>query len=192
MPAAAQEPVVRPAMRRPRDSPDEGLVGAVFPDVDLPDQDGIVRRLSELADGDPLLVQFFRGPWCPKEQTWFRELLRLQDAADVAYTRMVSISVDPTETLRGLRDGLGARWPFLSDVERRWIERLDLRETTDTVHDPYAPYVFVLLPDLEVSAAWNGYWYWGRPCREELWTALRAATRRLRPDWTPDEPDRRG
>jgi peroxiredoxin len=170
-------------LRRPADSPDPGLVGAAFPDLTLPDSDGIPRTLSALADGDPLVLQTFRGPWCPKEQTWFRELLPLQDEADVAYTRMVSLSVDQPEVLASLRDGLGARWTFLSDAERRYVDVLGLRETTDSTHRPYAPYAFVLLPDLTVSAAWNGYWYWGRPTRQELWLALREATRRVRSDW---------
>lgn len=168
---------------RPRQSPDAGLVGAPFPDLELPDHDGITRRLSWLADGDPLVLQTFRGPWCPKEQTWFRQLVPLQDEADVAYTRMVSLSVDPPEVLSGLRAGLGARWPFLSDADRAWLDVLGLRETTDTTHDPYGPYVFVLLPDLTISAAWNGYWYWGRPTLEELRLALRLATRQLRSEW---------
>lgn len=176
-----------PRLRRPRDSPDPGLVGAIFPDLRLPDHDAVLRTLSELVDGDPLLLQTFRGPWCPKEQTWFRQLLPLQEEADVAYTRMVSLSVDPPEVLAALRTGLGARWTFLSDAGRRYLDVLGLRETTDAIHRPYAPYVFVLQPDLSISAAWNGYWYWGRPTREELRLALRESTRRVRSDWVVPE-----
>jgi len=168
---------------RPRQSPDAGLVGAPFPDLELPDHDGITRRLSWLADGDPLVLQTFRGPWCPKEQTWFRQLVPLQDEADVAYTRDGQPQRRPT---RGpVRSARRARrpLPFLSDTDRAWLDVLGLRETTDTTHDPYGPYVFVLLPDLTISAAWNGYWYWGRPTLEELRLALRLATRQLRSDW---------
>lgn len=96
---------------------------------------------------------------------------------------MVSLSIDPPDVLAGLRNGLGARWTFLSDSDRRYLDALDLRESTDTEHAPYAPYVFVLRPDLTVAAAWNGYWYWGRPDRSELRQVLRAVTRELRSDW---------
>lgn len=41
----------------------------------------------------------------------------------------------------------------------------------------------MLAPDLTVSAAYNGYWYWGRPGVEELRADLRTLTRMLRPDW---------
>jgi peroxiredoxin len=158
--------------------------GDAFPDLVLPDHAGRRRSLRELAAGDPLVLQTFRGPWCPKEQTYFaRQMVPLQDEAEVAYTAMASLSVDPPEVLSALRSGLGARWPFLSDAGREHLDALGLRETTDTVHHPYQPAVFVLDPELRVHAAWNGYWYWGRPGVDELRRALREVTRALRPDW---------
>ena len=37
--------------------------GDQFPDLSLPDESGTLRSLSSLADGQPLFVSFFRGPW---------------------------------------------------------------------------------------------------------------------------------
>lgn len=37
--------------------------GNRFPDVGLPDHSGHRRRLSELAGGDPLVLNFYRGYW---------------------------------------------------------------------------------------------------------------------------------
>jgi peroxiredoxin len=51
-------------------------VGA-FPDLVLPDHTGSERRLSELVAGDPVVLQTYRGWWCPKEQAFFRRLLAL-------------------------------------------------------------------------------------------------------------------
>src|SRR6266852_7321242 len=65
--------------------------GQPFPELELPDHYGNVRRLSELAGGDPVFLQFYRGFWCPKEQAFFRRLVQLQDEAEVAYTRFISI-----------------------------------------------------------------------------------------------------
>jgi hypothetical protein len=67
---------------------------AGFPDFTLPDHAGNGRRLSELVGDDPTVPQFFRGWWCPKEQEFFRRMLRVQDAAQVAYSRLISVSVD--------------------------------------------------------------------------------------------------
>ena len=130
-----------------------------------------------------MVAVFFRGWWCPKEQQFFRGLTRLQDEAEVAYTRMVSISVDTIAELAAFRAGLGARWTFLSDADREWLPRLGLLETTDTVHHPYVPTVFVLFPDLRIHAVYNGYWFWGRPTLDDLRQDLRAVTRARRPDW---------
>lgn len=159
--------------------------GDAFPELTLPDQDGHERRLSDLAGGDPLLLHTYRGWWCPKERAFARQLVALQDEIEVAYTRVVSVSVDPPAVAAAFRAGLDARWPFLSDETRSWLPRLGLREVSDTVHDPYLPTVWLLLPDLTVSRWWLGYWYWGRPTPDELRLALREATATVRPDWDP-------
>ena len=77
-----------------------------------------------------------------------RELCRLQDELEVAYARIVVVSVDPPEVQAAFRAGLGARFVFLSDAERRWLPRLGLEETTDTLHRPYLPAAFTLFGDL--------------------------------------------
>ncbi len=159
--------------------------GSTFPDIDLPDHVGNRRRLSQLAAEDPVVLQFYRGWWCPKEQAFFRRLVALQDEAEVAYTRFVSVSVDPPEVAAAFRAGVGARWTFLSDAERSWIDELGLVETSDTTHRPYLPRVFTLKPDLTIHAAYNGYWFWGRPTNEELRQDFRSISQSVRPDWEP-------
>src|SRR5262249_50726278 len=131
-----------------------------FPDLDLRDHTGRSRSLSEIAGGDPIVLISSRGWWCPKEQRYLRGLVQLQDEFEVAYTKLVVVSVDPPDVQAAFRAGLGARFVFLSDSERRWLDRLGLRETTDTVHHPYRPAAFTLFPDLRVHRSYNGYWYW--------------------------------
>jgi peroxiredoxin len=159
--------------------------GREFPDLELPDHAGNTRRLSELAGIDPLVLTFYRGWWCPKEQTFFRGLVELQNEVEVAYARMVSVSVDAPEVESAFRAGLGARWTFLSDEKRRYLHELDLLETTDRNHDPYVPTVFTLFPDLRIHRVYNGYWFWGRPTLEELRRDLREITHEIRDDWYP-------
>ncbi|HEX6920484.1 MAG TPA: redoxin domain-containing protein [Actinomycetes bacterium] len=157
--------------------------GRGFPDLELPDHTGVIRTLSELAEGDPLVLSFFRGWWCPKEQAFFRGLARLQEEVEVAYSRLVSVSVDPPGELSAFRAGLGARWTFLSDQDRRYLDALGLRETTDTLYRPYVPTTFTLRPDLAIHSVYNGYWFWGRPTHEDLRQDLRAITMAVRSDW---------
>lgn len=157
--------------------------GARFPDLDLPDHTGRPRLLSELAGGDPVALVTSRGWWCPKEQRYLRALARVQDEFEVAYTRIVVVSVDPPEVQAAFRAGLGVRFTFLSDSERRWLPKLGLLEGTDTVHHPYRPAGLTLFPDLTIHRAYNGYWFWGRATMEELRQDMRAITRAVRADW---------
>ena len=157
--------------------------GNRFPDLDLPDHTGRARMLSELTSGDPLALITSRGWWCPKEQRYMRELCGVQNEFEVAYSRVAVVSVDPPELQAALRAGLGARFTFLSDSERRWLDRLGLREGTDTIHEPYRPGAFTLFPDLTIHGAFNGYWYWGRATMEELRQEMRAISMEIRDDW---------
>jgi peroxiredoxin len=157
--------------------------GETFPDLDLPDHTGRARTLRELAGGDPLALLFSRGWWCPKEQRHLREVTALQDEFEVAYARIVIVSIDAAEVQAAFRAGLGARFVFLSDPERRWLQRLDLLEETDTTHRPYRPTAFTLHPDLTIHAAYDGNWYWGRPTTEDLRQDMRAISRAVRTDF---------
>ena len=172
-----------PSPLEPTDSPSPDLVGTAWPDVELLDHTGIRRTLSEVSGGDPVFLHTWRGTFCPKEQTFFRSvLLPLQDECDVAYTRLVSLSTESPEVSYAFRAGLGARWTFLSDPDRTVLAQTGLVETTDTEHEPYAPYAWLLLPDLTITAAWNGYWYWGRPTAEEIRLGFRDALRTVHSD----------
>lgn len=157
--------------------------GQKFPDIELPDHTGRTRSLSGLSAGDPLAVLFSRGWWCPKEQRHLREMTRFQDELEVAYARIVVVSVDAPEVQSAFRAGLGARFTFLSDADRVWLDRLDLLEETDTTHQPYRPTAFTLLPDLTVHRSYDGYWYLGRPGREDLRRDLREISAQVREDF---------
>lgn len=157
--------------------------GVTFPDLDLPDHTNRPRLLSELAGGDPLVLLFSRGWWCPKEQRHLREVTALQREFEVAYTRIVVVSIDTPMVQAAFRAGLGARFTFLSDAERRWLPRLDLLEESDAVHRPYRPTAFTLFPDLAIHARYDGYWYWGRPTLEDLRRDMREISRQVRDDF---------
>ncbi len=159
--------------------------GSVMADLALPDHASNARTLAGLVGGDPTVLHFYRGWWCPKEQAFFRRLIALQDELEVAYVNLVSVSVDPPEVAAAFRAGIGARWTFLCDPGHAYVDELDLLEVTDTVHHPYLPTVAVLRPDRTVHAAYDGYWFSGRPTLEELRQDLRAVTRDVRADFAP-------
>jgi hypothetical protein len=47
------------------------------------------------------------------------------------------------------------------------------------------PFTFVLDPDLRIYSIYCGYWFWGRPSRDELWRDLREVLRATRQDFDP-------
>jgi peroxiredoxin len=162
--------------------------GALFPDFELPDQSGRRRRLSDIQGIDPMIVVLSRGAFCPKDRRQLRNLVELAPELKVAYTKIVTISTDNLLETNELRDGLGATWPFLSDLGRTVQKDLDIAEYTDPTHDPMIPHTFVLGPGLEIHSIYNGYWYWGRPSNEDLRRDLREVTRRVRSDWDLGAP----
>jgi len=157
--------------------------GAAIPDYELPDQESVSRRLSEIQGDDPLILTLARGHYCPKEHLQHLELAAFYAKIAVGYTRIATISTDIHHTSQEFRLSVGAQWPFLSDPERIVQKDLDIKEYTDPDNDPMIPHTLVLKPGLVVHSVYNGYWFWGRPSISELWQELRDVSRQIRRDW---------
>jgi peroxiredoxin len=165
--------------------------GAAFPDYELSDHRGKHRTLSDLQQGDPLVLVLARGGFCPKDRRQHEGLLQLHREMQVGYCRLVTISTDNLLETNEFRSGVGARWPFLSDPSRTIQKDLEIAEYTDPQHNPMIPHTLVLEPGLRVYKIYNGYWFFGRPTVEELRLDLRAVLRRCRPDWDINSTEQR-
>jgi peroxiredoxin len=157
--------------------------GGTLPDYELPDQDSVTRRLSEIQGDDPMILTLARGHYCPKEHQQHLELAANYAKIAVAYTQIVTISTDDHHTSQEFRASVGAQWPFLEDPERTVQQDLDIKEYTDPERDPMIPHTLVLKPGLVIHRIYNGYWFWGRPSFVDLWHDLREVMREIRPDW---------
>src|ERR1700677_4085530 len=93
--------------------------GGIFPDYELPDHTGELRKLSELQGTDPLILTLARGHYCPKEQQQHLDLAAFYPKIAVAYTQVATISTDDHHTLQEFRASVGAQWTFLSDSDRK-------------------------------------------------------------------------
>ena len=162
--------------------------GAHFPDFELTDHTRQKRKLSELQGSDPMILVLSRGHFCPKDHQQHLMLAEFYTKVNVAYTKMVTISTDPLLELSEFRSSVGAQWPFLSDVQRKVQQELDIQEYTDPAHDPMIPHTIILEPKLIVYKIYNGYWFWGRPSTQDLWQDMRAVFQKVRPDWDPSAP----
>jgi thioredoxin-dependent peroxiredoxin len=93
--------------------------GDLVPDFELPDQDGVVRKLSDLLEKGPVVLFFYPAamtPGCTKESCHFRDLGADFEAAGA---QRVGISADPVEKQRAFADEHGFDYPLLSDEDRR-------------------------------------------------------------------------
>src|SRR5271170_4505500 len=93
--------------------------GSIFPDYELPDHTGTLRKLGELQGDDPLILTLARGHYCPKEHQQHLELAAFYPKIAVAYTQVVTIATDDHHTLQEFRASVGACGPFCpTPVER--------------------------------------------------------------------------
>ena len=164
---------------------DDLVPGNTFPDIRLPEHTGRELSLGEIAKGQPLVLCFARGWWCPKEQVRLRMLTSLQEELTREYGAIAVVTVDEPYVNGAFRAGLGASFRFLSDADRSLARELDLLELTDEKHTPYLPFTFVLDSRLRIHAIWCGFWFWGNPTPEELRLALREITRAEQPTYEP-------
>lgn len=162
--------------------------GNKFPEIELPNQDNELVGLTSLMRGFPAVLVFSRGYYCPKDRRQLTNYVNhLQPELIVNYCKLAVVSVDTPMLSKEVRDGLGATFPFLCDVEKKVITDLDIVDLTDPVHSPVAvPYTFVLDRDRTIYKIYNGWWFVGRPTVEELRMDYRALLSR-RADWWYDK-----
>ena len=157
-----------------------------FPDMALSSHQNELTRLSHFTkpslldehlgflDGYPLILVFFRGFFCPRDQQQMRQLVEFQHELAVNYGKLVAVSVDPPLVQAAFRAGLRAQWTFLSDEQSTIIKQINILDETEGEYAYRAqPYTFVLRPDLRIHAIYNGWYFVGRPTNEELRHDLR-------------------
>lgn len=162
-------------------------IGDKFPDVELLNHRGKPKRLSQFTqpslmdkklgflDGYPLIVIFYRGFFCPRDNQHMRELVQFQDELRVSYVQLATISVEPPQVQAAFRAGLGAQWTFLSDEKREVVKQINILDETEGEYAYVAqPYTFVLRPNLTIYKIYNGWFFVGRPTLNELRRDLRA------------------
>jgi peroxiredoxin len=159
--------------------------GDVFPDFELPDENGDLHRLSELQGDDVLVLMLGRGEHCPRERQHQRELLKLAEWSSVAFTQLVTVLPNDLHDVYKLKISTGAHWTFLADADLELQATLDIREYTDPHHAANVPHTVILSPGLVIEKVYVGYWFWGRPSPYQLWADLGELLARIKPDFDP-------
>jgi peroxiredoxin len=154
--------------------------GRKLRDFELPDENAVLHRLSELQGDDAMVLMLGRGEHCPRE--------RQHQWCSVAYTQLVTVLPNDLHDTAKLKTSTGAHWTFLADADLAVQTALDIREYTDPHHAATVPHTLVLAPGLVIDKVYVGYWFWGRPSPYQLWQDLADLHRRIKPDYDPTVP----
>jgi peroxiredoxin len=138
--------------------------GTTIPDVELPDENGVLHRLSELQGSSAMVLHLSRGEHCPRERQHHRELLRFHELCSVAFTELVSVLPNDLHDTLKLKISTGARWTFLSDGDLELQDHFDINEYTDTHHaHAGVPHTLILSPGLTIEKGVRGLLVLGPP-----------------------------
>jgi peroxiredoxin len=165
--------------------------GSQFPDFELPDENGVMHRLSELQGDDPMVLMLGRGEHCPRERQHQRAMVEFHGWSLVAFTQMVTILPNSQHDAYRMKIAAGASWTFLADEDLEVQKALDIGEYTDDHHSANVPHTVLLRPGLIVDKVYIGYWFWGRPSPYRLWDDLGDLFARTKPDFDPLVPELR-
>ncbi|NLR91279.1 MULTISPECIES: peroxiredoxin family protein [Flammeovirga] len=92
-------------------------VGDIAPDFTGVDQDGNTFTLSEAIKEGPVVVNFFRGSWCP---SCYKHLKSIRDSLDYIYAtgaKIIMVSPEEKESLDAFAKKKNFTFPMISDVD---------------------------------------------------------------------------
>lgn len=91
--------------------------GAEFPDFMLPDTDGRLVALGDLLERGPVVVQFFRGDWCPYCRLMLDALATALPAIEATGASLVALTPDTGGLPLRAKRTHNACFTVLSDVD---------------------------------------------------------------------------
>jgi thioredoxin-dependent peroxiredoxin len=115
--------------------------GDLVPDFELPDQEGVKRKLSEFLEKGPVVLFFYPAaltPGCTKESCHFRDLAAEFESVGA---QRVGISADPVEKQRTFSDKHGFDYPLLSDEDRRVASQFGVKRAVPFLPNKRATFV---------------------------------------------------
>jgi peroxiredoxin len=130
-------------------------VGAKAPSFELPDQGGKIVRSDDLLTRGPLVINFYRGRWCPycvaELEEWQRQLPRVE-AAGVS---LVAISPQKQQHTYFTADQHQLRYPVLSDAHNDVARKFGLVYRLPDYLEAHYRRIFVNLPNSNGDQSWE-------------------------------------
>ena len=123
--------------------------GDLAPDFELPDEDGLPRKLSDLAASGPVVLFFYPAamtPGCTIESCHFRDM---KSEFEAVGAQRVGISADDVEKQKKFSDKHEFDYPLLSDPDGAVATQFGVRRRF-TKLSPTKRATFVIGSDLRV------------------------------------------
>lgn len=95
-------------------------VGDVIPDAELLNARGESLRLSDLRQGGPVVLVFYRGGWCTFCRIHLRGMQRVAATIEGLKVRLVAISPELPDRSEAIASDDGLRFPLLQDPGNRF------------------------------------------------------------------------
>jgi len=130
-------------------------VGAIAPQCELPDQNGKLIRSAELVAAGPIIINFYRGRWCPycvaTLEMWQQLLPRVQAAG----ASIVAISPQKPQHTFFTADQHRLRYPVLSDAGNQIARKFGLAYRVPDYLEQHYRRVFINLPNSNGDQSWE-------------------------------------
>jgi len=130
-------------------------VGAVAPEFELKDSTGRLVRSSDLLAVGPLVLNFFRGRWCPYCVTELESWRDLYGQLRERGALLVAISPETQRQSDFAVQQHGLPFPLLQDPGARLAEKFGLVYTVPEYHQRYLKSIMVNLPFLNGEPSWR-------------------------------------
>jgi len=101
-------------------------VGARMPDFELPNQHGVRRRFSDYLKESPVVLNIYRGGWCPYCNLEMKALHDALPQIEARGARLVGMAPETPDNAMATAERHRIRIDILSDASNQVAERLGL------------------------------------------------------------------
>ena len=130
-------------------------VGATAPDFTLKDATGRLVRSADLLALGPLVINFFRGRWCPYCMTELEALRDLYGTLREGGALMVAISPQTERQSDFMCGQHGLPFPVLTDPACALAEQFGLAYTVPDYYRDYYKSILVNIPFINGEPSWR-------------------------------------
>jgi peroxiredoxin len=122
----------------------------------LTDQVGNLVSSNDLLDRGPLVVQFYRGTWCPYASAELEQLSQIYSGIEAVRASLVVITPQATENARAYREQHPLPFPILVDTDFSVISSFGVvDELPDNLKNFYRNGIDVNLARINADGSWR-------------------------------------